>query len=246
MVSKINVKILSENSLNFFKKNLDLITTKIKENNNNKWIYEVFPQPMFIEKKLQINDFGLKQNSNSADKQIDLINSITLYENLKDLPRHLLTNECFWLWLHLEKYYEIVRSMMPIRSVSTITDHWLHKQGTRRGLMFGVLSRCYFRVALTIDSTNKNPYLYTEWIIQNPERYRNLTWRSFSSEEHLVRGILKGEKRAIDENPMKEKNDLYPLIAKHVSLIGGIRLLDVISEEDIENMIYIKMLELIK
>jgi hypothetical protein len=146
----------------------------------------------------------------------------------------------------LEKYYEIVRSMMPIRSVSTITDHWLHKQGTRRGLMFGVLSRCYFRVALTIDSTNKNPYLYTEWIIQNPERYRNLTWRSFSSEEHLVRGILKGEKRAIDENPMKEKNDLYPLIAKHVSLIGGIRLLDVISEEDIENMIYIKMLELIK
>lgn len=242
---KTNVKILNENSLIFMRKNLEDITTYILNNDSNKWIYDFFPQPMFIEKKVQFNDFSLKNNPNSSNKEIDLSNSIQLYENLKSLPRHILTDESFWLWLHLEKFYEIVRSMMTVNSISTVSDHWMHKQGKRRGLMFGVLSRCFFRVALTINENSTNKYELTEWIIQNPERFRNLTWRSFSSEAHLVRGILKGEKKAVDLNPEKEKNEIYPLIAKYVSIIGGVRLLDVISEDDIAQMIYNKMTELL-
>ncbi|MBO5097431.1 MAG: hypothetical protein J6B96_03875, partial [Agathobacter sp.] len=125
-----------------------------------------------------------------------------------------------------------------------ITDHWMHKQGTRRGLMFGVLSRCYFRVALTVDETNEDKYELTKWVIANPERFRNLTWRSFSSEEHLVRGILKGEKRAVDEAPNKERNDVYPQIAKMVSEEGSIKLLDAISESEIEEKVYASMKEI--
>jgi len=156
-----------------------------------------------------------------------------------------LTDERFWLWLHLEKFYKEVKSMMTVNGKSTILDHWMHKQGTRRGLMFGVLSRCYFRVVLTVDESLPNKYELTNWVIENPERFRNLTWRSFSSEEHLVRGIIKGEKKAIDANPDLEKNSIYPEIAKHVSIIGSVRLLDIISEDDIAAMICEKTQNLI-
>lgn len=245
-MSEINIKMLTEDALNFLRNNKSSFATKISENENNLWIKELLPQPIFVEKKLLINDFDLEDNPESADKNIDFKNSVTLYENLNSLPRYILCDERFWLWLHLDKFYSVVRKMMKIRSESTFTDHWLQSGGTRRGIMFGVLSRCYFRVALTVDENASDKYELTKWVIENPERYRNLTWRSFSSEEHLVRGILRGEKKVIDECPEKEVNDIYPEIAKYVSIIGSVRLLDMVSEKDIEQMIYEKMKEFLK
>lgn len=103
--------------------------------------------------------------------------------------------------------------------------------------------RCFFRVELTaIHEKNTNKYDLTRWIIENPERFRNLSWRSFSSEKHLVRGVLQGEKRAVNEMG-RENNSIYPKIAKFVSVIGSAKLLDCISENDIENIVYQKMLE---
>lgn len=244
-MSKINIKMLTEDALAYLRENADSFAKRIAENEDNSWIKTVVPQPMFIEKKLQVEDFELLDNPDSLDKEIDFKNSIAIYESLNTLPRYILCDERFWLWLHLDKFYKTVRTMMKIRGKSTFTDHWLQSGGTRRGLMFGVLSRCYFRVALTVDENSKDKYELTKWVIDNPERFRNLTWRSFSSEEHLVRGVLKGEKKAIDENPKKEANNLYPEIAKYVSIIGSVRLLDCISEEDIEKMIYDKMIEYI-
>ena len=132
---------------------------------------------------------------------------------------------------------------MKIKGASTIKDHWTFEQGVRRGLMFGVLSRCFYRVALTVEEYKPDKYELTRWIIQSPERYRNLTWRSFSSEKHLVRGIIRAEKKAVDEYGY-ENNDFYAEIAKYISQIGSVRLLDVIEENDIENMVYNKMTEL--
>ena len=249
MPNKIHIKLLSENALLYLKNNLASVTKNIQENDNNKWIYSAFPQPMFVEKKIEISDFELQDNPDSGDKDIDFKNSVTIYETLKELPRYIVCDERFWLWLHFEKFYLVSKKMMRVRGESTIKDHWLHGTGEgnhRRGLMFGVLSRCYFRAALTIDdSKGENRYELTKWVIDNPERFRNLTWRAFSSEEHLVRGILRGEKRALEEFGGAEDNDIYPEISKYVSVIGSVRLLDKISEEDIEVMIYEKMLELL-
>jgi hypothetical protein len=237
---------LSENALMHIKKNIELITNKIIKNENNTWLEAEFPQPMFVKKKFLINDFVLEDNLESNDKEIDYRNSVKLYENLKTLPRYILSDERFWLWLHFEKFYRIVKNMMKIRGKSTVENMWLHTQGVRRGLMFGVLSRCYFRVALSTDESSENKFELTRWVVENPLRFRELSWRSYSSQEHLVKGILKGEKKAIDENPGKEKNYFYPIIGKYVSIIGSVRLLDNISEKDIKDMVYQKMIELIR
>lgn len=243
-MSKIHIKMLSEDALIYLKKNSELIAKSVSENVSNEWIYKTFPQPMFVEKKFEIEDFSLEDNPDSNDKEIDFNNSVKIYENLNILPRYILSDERFWLWLHFDKFYSIVRKMMKINGKSTIENMWMHTQGTRRGLMFGVLSRCYYRVALSVDDSMPNKYELTKWVINNPLRFRELTWRSFSSEEHLVRGALKGEKRAIDEKPELEKSEYYPIIGKFISSIGSVRLLDAISEEDISSMIYEKMIEL--
>lgn len=244
MSNKINVKVLSDTALAHFKKNIETITEKIKEFEDNKWIISEFEQPMFVEKKFVFDEFDIQDNLETANKEIDFLNHIKVYETLNVLPRYVLCDERFWLWLELDPFYYVARRMMKINSVSTVNDHWMFGQGFRRGLFFGVLSRCYFRVDLTIDESLTDKYELTKWVVEKPERFRNLSWRSFSSEKHLVRGIIKGEKRAV-EYLGKEDSDVYTKIAKFISAeLGSVGFLDAYSEKDIEDIIYNKMLEL--
>lgn len=234
---------MSDSALAYLKKNVEKVAKQIQVNETNEWVSLAFPDPIFTEKNYLIDDFNLFENPDLIDKEIDFNNSVTLYQALKVLPNYILTDEKFWLWLYFDKFYAVTRSMMKINGASTVKDHWIFNQGVRRGLMFGVLSRCFYRVMFTIDESKEDKYELTRWIIQSPERYRNLTWRSFSSETHLVRGILRGEKKAVDEKGY-ENSEMYPEIAKFISQIGSVRLLDVIDEADIESMVYNKMLEL--
>lgn len=242
----INIKMMSDTALAHLEKNIDRITEKIKTNGDNSWIQSEFPEPIFIEKKFEIKDFELIDNPESKDKDVDFKNSVILFETLKKLPRYVLCDERFWLWLYFEKFYPQVRNMMPIKSKSTVLDHWMFKQGIRRGLMFGVLSRMFFRVTLSIDETLPDKYELTKWVIENNERFRNLTWRSYSSETHIVRGALKGEEKALEDSKLNENTSIYPIIGKYVSQIGSVRLLDAISESDIEDFVYNKTLQLLK
>ena len=245
MTNDINIKLLTDTALTHFIKNLESITKKIIENDDNKWLSDEFEQPMFVEKKLLVKDFDLANNPESEDKKIDFDNHLMIYENLNNLPRYILCDERFWLWLELDKFYYVTKHMMKINGSSTINDHWMFGQGVRRGLFFGVLSRCYFRVDLTIDENLPDKYELTRWVIESPERLRNLTWRSFSSEKHLVRGIIKGEKRAVDFCG-KEDSGVYKELAKFISAeLGSVGFLDAYSEKDIEDVTFQKMIELL-
>ena len=79
-MSKIRIKILTDEALSYMKKNIKYVTKKIQENENNDWIYSDFPTPLFKEKNFYIDDFELDCNEDSKDKDIDLENSIKLYE----------------------------------------------------------------------------------------------------------------------------------------------------------------------
>lgn len=126
-MSIIKVKMMSENALIYLKNNLSRITQKILENDDNKWINAEFPEPIFIEKKYEFEDFDLMDNPESVNKDIDFKNSIIIYEKLNKLPRYIICDERFWLWLYFDKFYLVVKNLMKIRGDSTIRDHWMHR-----------------------------------------------------------------------------------------------------------------------
>ena len=57
---------------------------------------------------------------------------------------------------------------------------------------------------------------------------------------------MKGEKKALEDSKLNENTSVYPIIGKYVSQIGSVRLLDAISELDIETFVYNKVLQLLK
>ena len=234
---------MSDAALATLKANKDEVTNKLIANpTSSEWLSNFVGADLYVTKKYEIEDVVLKIPSDEKDRETDIYNSILLYERLNKLPLYVLTDERFWCWMMFEKGYEVALKYMPVKKGSSVfKDHWLLTQGKRRGLFFGVLSRCYFRVALSVDTTLADPYELTRFVISNPLRFRELTWRSFSSEKMIVLGTLKAEKRIMEEYPDYEENTTqFGDIAKLLSKLGSVMLLDVMTEKDIEEYVYKK------
>lgn len=239
MSNMINISFMTDDAINTLKSNAKTANNYIKDwKESSDWLSIMYSGNLFEEKKYKIPDFELKISENGNYDEVDFENSIILYNSLKDLPLYILTDERFWAWINFKKGYMAAVQAMPVKSNSTFSDHWLFTQGNRRGIFFGVLSRCFFRVALTISEDKIDKYELTRFIIENPERFRNLSWRSSSSEKHIVHGVIRAEKDIYDKYGSKVKNSLYSEIAKYVSLYCSVRLVDVITEEDIYKVVY--------
>lgn len=242
-MSKIHIKYMTDEALATLKANTDAVTEKLIDNpKSSAWLKSFFPGTLWVTKKYEIEEFSLKVPKDDKDRETDIHNSILLYERLHHLPLYVLTDERFWCWMNFEMGYEVALKYMPVKKGSSVfKDHWLLTQGKRRGLFFGVLSRCYFRVALSVDETLADPYELTKFVIENPLRFRELTWRSFSSEKMIVLGALKAEKRIKEEYPQMEENTKhFAEIAKLLSKLGSVMLLDCMTEKDIEEYVYKK------
>lgn len=242
-MSKIHIKYMTDEALETLKANTATVTKKLIENpTSSAWLKDFIPGTLWVTKKYEIEEFTFKVPQDDKDRETDVENSILLYERLRHLPLYVLTDERFWCWVNFELGYETALKYMPVREDSAVfKDHWLLTQGKRRGLFFGVLSRCYFRVALSVDKNLEDQYELTRFVIENPLRFRELTWRSFSSEKMIVLGTLKAEKRILAEYPKLEENAKhFGEIAKLLSKLGSVMLLDCMTEKDIEEYVYKK------
>ncbi|GFP76387.1 DUF6339 family protein [Clostridium fungisolvens] len=240
-MSKINIKFLSDEALATVKGNLDKFTKIIKNNPtcSDAFIAEL-PADYFIEKKYLIEDFELKSSVDGDYSKVDFENAVILYEHLKDLPKHVLGNERFWMWIILEKGYAAGVQAMPMDSgKNVIKDHWMFGQGRRRGLMFGALSRVFYRVYLTKDDTLEDTYLLTKFATENYVRYREFTWRGYSNNKKIVIGALKAEMAMVEKygEQIETIKDIYPEIAKYISQLGSVMLLDFMTEDYIKNSV---------
>lgn len=254
-MNKINIGFITDDALETLRKNSEKVAEYLmKEKENSNWLKMIYKGKIFEEKKYKIDNITLSTDSDYS--KVDFENSIKIYETLKELPRYILTDERFWCWFNFTIGYKAALQAMKINSKTTFEDHWLFTQGKRRGIFFNVLARCYFRVELSVDERLEDKYSLTRFVIENPERFRSLSWRSNSSEKTIVLGALKAEKDIvekykgiIDVDKIKYndgKATIYTEVTKSISLYGSVRLIDAATEEDIYQLVYSKMDEMVK
>lgn len=231
---------MTDEAIETIRSNSKKVFTKIKENpNESAWLSSICPEPIFKEKDYEIDDFLLEADPKGNYANVDYNNSKLLYEHLKDLPRYLLTDERFWAWINFTIGYKAACQAIPFKDKETaFTDHWLFNKGNRRGIFFGVLSRCFFRVELSCDEQHDDPYHLSKFVIENVERFRNLTWRANSSQKKLVLGALKAEKKINEDYPNLINNKIYPQVAIFIAKLGSVRLIDMFTEEEIYTEVY--------
>lgn len=101
---------------------------------------------------------------------------------------------------------------------------------------------------LTKDDTLEDKYEYSKYALKNFNRIRNHAWRTYSSQKHIVLGILKAHKKLNEEfgNEVNVDNGIFnQQLAKRISLHGGINLLDAMTETEIYDLTYTIMFHMI-
>ena len=238
-MNKINISFMTEDAVETLRKNAKKVFEKMISNNENSdWLNEIYSGKMFEEKKYKIPQIELNISENNNYDDVDYENSIKIYEALKDLPRYIICDERFWCWFNFKIAYKAALQAIPLKSETTFLNMWLFENGNRRGLTFNVMARCYLRVDMSVDNTLSDKYELTKFVIENPIRFRNLTWRAFSNNKKIVLGTLKAEKALVEKYGKDFSTAQYEDIAKKISLYASTKIIDVISEEEIYNFVY--------
>lgn len=238
-MKKINIKYMSDEVVETIKGNIKKYTDIILDNpDKNDWILNEFKQP-FVLKKQTIPDFEFKIDENIDKRELSHLNSIILHQSLKDLPPYVLSDERFWAWINFEKGYSLCNLLLPLKSNSSrLKNHYFFGSGSvRRGMFFGAISRLFFRALLTHDPSSADPYELTKYVHQNPQRFRNLSWRTYSNNKDLVKKILRIQYKLEYLYKERVNNNIYEEIAKYISQIGSMTYVELLSEKDLETLI---------
>ena len=254
-MSKINIEYATDNTVSYLHTNPDFVKKKVNDNiYDSSWLNESLNGQPFIQLKYKVEDFDLKLDANGNYNKVMIDNAITLYESLKDLPRRLLTEERFWLWITFKKCYRASIQSMGNR----IEGQWIFTRGIPRSIWFNVHSRSYFWVECTVKDDSNDKYEYTKFALEKIERIRNLTFDS-NKPKNIIYNAIRAEKAIYDKyskNPEYEEAykkcesgslglNIYEKIRKDISLYGSVRLLSVMSDEDIFKFVYNKIEEIL-
>ncbi len=249
----INISFMNEKLYDTLNSNPKKITEIIKNNPyDSKWLKDVLDEPSFEQRKQKIIDFDLKLSNDGKYKNAEIENAITLYEHIKDLPRYVLVDPRFWLWLEFDKFYRVALQAMPLTTETRLEYSWLFKEG-KRGIWRNTLARDYFWVEFTVDESREDKYELARFVLDKNERVRNLTFDN--KYRNIVLSTIRAEKDIYDKyisDPNYKETieqcergietyNIYTFIRKALSLYGSARILDFMAEEDLYNIIYEKL-----
>ncbi len=225
----------------------EAVLNDLKENiTENKVAYNSFENDMFLnelQKKENQQNTILEVSDPSNRSKEDLENAIKLYEHFEELPLSLASDEKFWSYLTHTSFWDYMCKRWPISSaegdeVEFIKTRYFFSSKNKTFYRNG-LSRLWWFVHLTRDSTKQDPYYYTR-IILSYQDLANLLIETtnLSRNKTVLKAILQvilkvGELE--EENKiqkLKNKRVFLREIAKYINLVGGVTVWDRLNEKE--------------
>lgn len=239
---EINIKLMSEVAYITLQKNPeDVYQNILKHPEDASWLQEYFGTRPYEEKEYLIEDFELEISEDN--NEILFKNSITIYKHFKHLPRYILCNPRFWAWVTFEKAYKEAQRTSKVTGADLVSSTWLITN-SRRSLMLGVISRSFFLVQMSVDESKENPYELTKYLLTNLETYRNFCYRNMGMLKNVTRSVIRAQKDICEKFGISLVNKQSAAMVKETSKIGSVMLMDVMTEEEIYEIIYPKFVKI--
>lgn len=225
----------------------EAVLNDLKENiGENIASYNSFINDDFL-KKLQVDDHQQSTILEVSDplnrSKEDLENAIKLYEYFEELPLTLASDEKFWAYLTHTSFWEYMCKRWPAgeaegNEIEFIKTRYFFSS-TNKTFYRNGLSRLWWFVYLTHDSTKKDSYHYTR-IILSYQDLANLLIEttSLSRNKTVLKAVLEviskvgdlEEKNKIQK--LKNKREFLRGIAKYINLVGGVTVWDRLNEKE--------------
>ena len=234
--------------------NIDTIKTNLPSwadnfrSDSSEWLNEELDTPLLVDTKYgDIPDLLLDM---SADKPFltEAENAIRVYSGLRFLSDSQASDERIWAGLCLGPCWDYVKYRWDIDdkcTVNNIKQHYLFGFGARRSLTRNALARLWWIGRLTYDETRTDPWELTRFICENTDHIMHVLERNTSNNPTIIRPFLSAIIEARDNGVRIDTNTVGEL-SKYLNLLGGIYILDCLSEEWIHDKIIRRASEISK
>ncbi|MGD9901726.1 MAG: DUF6339 family protein [Spirochaetales bacterium] len=226
-------------------KNREALKKVLLENKSENWLQEFsqIEQP-YMETKIKIEPFEFDMSS-SKPIETDFENSKRLFLAMKDISETQASDERLWAGLAFNQFYDYMQYRWPITEGKYLDYRYFQneEQRGRRGLMIQGLSRLWWIAKYTYDENLEDNFIFTKLAFKYGDMFLQFTYRNFSTSSTVTKAFLSSLEKFnnnININSIFMRND----IIKYISLLGGIYILDFFTEEELQEKIYNKMMEL--
>ncbi len=240
----MKVQFVSYDNLEAVKSNLALWCDNFKKDSAT-WLEDEFDNRLFMDTKFpEIQELSLDM-SQEKPFLTEAENVKRVYGALQFLSDSQASDERLWAGLCFGPCWTYVKYRWNIDgkcNENNIKQHFLFGFTPRRSLTRNAISRLWWIGRLTYDEKREDPWALTKFVCENADYIMHILERNTSNNPAIIRPFLSAiiDARAagipIDTDKVGE-------LSKYLNLLGGIYILDCLSEEKIYQKINDKLHE---
>ena len=178
------------------------------------------------------------QNPDASLKNVQII-----WESLRGLSMAEAENEKVWIVLentyYLDYHLDQLKMLTGKKREASIKSRTIFNNGNKRSLMINNISILWWIAYYTYDERLEDPYYYTKRFLAGSYRGNAVAYFSSNlvSNKDIVIGTLEAIYELIDENKMIENRFSYSNANKILNLVGGVVVLDFLTQDEIKNIV---------
>lgn len=181
------------------------------------------------------------------DSNDTLENIKRLYGSLKHISNTEAENEKLWIGLSNTYYLDYhIDELNKARDNKGLASRAHFTQGAKRALVLNNLPLLWWVGYYTYDENNEeNPYEHTEFLVKNSNRSDLMIFLSSNivSNKNIILGILDALEELEETQNLRIERYALSNSNKILNQIGGTKILDILSREEIKDLIVENLLD---
>lgn len=239
-----NVEILSEDKIISLKTNIESVLKEIEKTSDNSWIKDFFKEENpFTKSRILVEDFDLDMSTEDPS-DTDFENAKRLFSKLR-ITESQACDERLWMGLTFNKFYKyMLYRYKP--NINSLKNKWFYQDTAYKAQIFRQgLSMLWWYAYITYDEKNKaNPYELTEFAFNHKDFLISVYSRNFCGSKSVTLGLIRALRDFEKDGGYINSKAIYNGIVKYLSFLGGAYIIDIMSEKEIYDKCYIKLIEL--
>lgn len=200
-----------------------------------------------VETDIEYEHIPLKLETAEYDAEIVKHNMRAIWNSLNILTRTQAELEKIWVSLAHTDYVEysigcynaFVKTDNLINEVKNLKSRTYFTNGTKRSLAVHNLASYWWLVYYFIDDKHSNPFHLLDFLVSKPYRGNMMVLLSSNivSTKNIALGVLEAIRELVEERAVPDNRFVYSKSTALLNKIGGIRILDTLSREEIKEIV---------
>lgn len=241
----MKIHFMKDEALNYFRANIDSNLMNYL-NEDNSWIYEKYAEfkggneEPFAEFKLEVGDIKLDM-SNEKPERTDVNNAKILYLALKNISDTQASDERFWAGLAHSDLWQFMKYRSKINESNIdeqkIKSNFFFGTTQKRSLIVHPLAKLWWVGRLTYNEEELDPFRALNYLrVDFSTKVLTLFSSNFTNNPVIARAILNAVSTLETSVNKFSREDFFEIL-RYVNFLGGIIILDYLSQDELEGKI---------